>query len=102
MRETYDETANPQVEVRGCPSQRPRLQLGADGFDDVFGFRKLSRLLLGVNLPALHADFKNAARAGDERERPDVGLELLEQSCRQTDGFRLIVSLVAILDFYSH
>ena len=101
MRKTYDETANPQVEVCGCPSQRPRLQLGADGFDDVFGFRELPRLLLGVNLLPVHADFKNAARAGDKRERLDVGLELFEQSCRQTDGFRLVVSLVTILYFNS-
>jgi hypothetical protein len=27
----------------------------------------------------------------------DVGLELFEQACRQTDGFGLVVSLVAIL-----
>ena len=84
------------------PAGAAGLQHGADGFDDVFGFRKLPRLLLGVNLPAVHADFKNPARAGDERERLDVGLELFEQACRQTDGFRLVVSLVAILYFNSH
>jgi hypothetical protein len=53
-------------------------ELGADSFDDDLGFRELPCLLLGVDLPAVHADLEYAAGTGHEGKGLDVGFELIE------------------------
>lgn len=53
---------------------------------------------LGEDELAICDDLKTPAPGGDQDELAKVGLEVLQNSCRQTDGFGLVASHRAILD----
>ena len=74
-----------------------RSTLVAYGFDNGIGIGELSRRLLGMDLVAIHHNFKHAAARGDQFERVDLLLEF-QKLFRQTDGLRLVISSCAILD----
>jgi hypothetical protein len=59
------------------------------------------RAQLRVQQPAIDADLETPSVRGDQGERLDLGLEFLEQFCRQTGGAVGVVSdrTVDKLDF---
>jgi hypothetical protein len=67
--------------------------------DDGVEIRPVAGLKFGVKEFSMGANFESAAARRDERERFDTLAEF-ENFCRQTDGFRRVVSNHAVFDRY--
>jgi len=84
--------------TRVKPGPRARLlQHGADVAQNRVGIGELAGGLLRVDVATVHTHLEDAARGGDELERPDLELET-QQLRRQTAGMGFVVSGRAVFD----